>query len=122
MKIYSPPHSIKLHYQQAGIPEFGMDAHSQFTESVKIRPFRQALRDQQPDIWFTNIRKGQTSHRDSLDILSMSKEGILKVSPFFYWTSKEVHEYLKWHQLPNEFRYYDPTKVFENRECGIHHV
>jgi len=28
--------------------------------------------------------------------------------------------YLKENKIPNEFKYFDPTKVLENRECGIH--
>ncbi|HET8752834.1 MAG TPA: phosphoadenylylsulfate reductase, partial [Salinimicrobium sp.] len=24
------------------------------------------------------------------------------------------------HGLPNEFKYFDPTKVLSNRECGLH--
>ncbi|MGB2758373.1 MAG: phosphoadenylylsulfate reductase, partial [Maribacter stanieri] len=28
--------------------------------------------------------------------------------------------YLKKYNLPNEHNYFDPTKVLENRECGLH--
>ena len=31
-----------------------------------------------------------------------------------------MHEYLKRHQLPNNFDYFDPTKVEDRRECGLH--
>ncbi len=73
-----------------------------------------------PDVWFTNLRKGQTAFRDSIDIVSLSADGVLKVSPFYYWTDEELDDYLIKHQLPNEFKYYDPTKVLESRECGLH--
>jgi phosphoadenosine phosphosulfate reductase len=78
------------------------------------------MEEHQPDVWLTNLRKGQTAHRDSLDILSLSKDGVLKVSPFFHWSDEQLDGYLKDHQLPNEHNYFDPTKVLSNRECGIH--
>ena len=53
-------------------------------------------------------------------ILELSKNGILKVSPFYNYSDDDLKEYLKIHQLPNETRYYDPTKQISNRECGIH--
>jgi phosphoadenosine phosphosulfate reductase len=78
------------------------------------------MAEHRPDVWFTNLRKGQTAHRDSLDILSRSGDGVLKVSPFFYWTDAQLDAYLAQHGLPNEHTYFDPTKVLANRECGLH--
>ena len=103
-----------------GIPDIHDSRHSLFTEQVKLEPFGRAMRAHSPDIWFTNLRKGQTALRDSLDIFSLGKNGVLKVSPFYHYSDEELDVYLKEHQLPNEFDYYDPTKVLEHRECGIH--
>jgi phosphoadenosine phosphosulfate reductase len=94
--------------------------HSKFTEQVKLEPFRRAMKEHQPDVWFTNIRKGQTAFRDTLNILSLSKDGVLKVSPFYHWNDAQLDVYLEQHNIPNEHRYFDPTKVLQNRECGIH--
>ena len=57
---------------------------------------------------------------DIKDILSYSKNGILKVSPFYYWSNEKLDEYLKAHNLPKNDLYFDPTKATQNRECGIH--
>lgn len=103
-----------------GIPSVEDAQHRIFTEQVKLEPFRRAMNEHQPDVWFTNIRRGQTAFRDSLDVLSLSKDGILKVSPFYYWSNEELEDYLKENNLPNETRYFDPTKVLQNRECGLH--
>lgn len=103
-----------------GIPSIDDEKHQEFTEQVKLEPFRRAMATHQPDVWFTNLRKGQTVLRDSLDILSFSKDGILKVSPFYYWNDAQLDAYLKKRNLPNEHNYFDPTKVLENRECGLH--
>ena len=73
-----------------------------------------------PDLWFTNLRKGQTEFRNSIDILSYSKDGILKLSPFYRYSDNDLNNYLKFNNLPNEKKYYDPTKQVSNRECGIH--
>jgi phosphoadenosine phosphosulfate reductase len=42
------------------------------------------------------------------------------VSPFYHWSDEKLDAYLEKHELPNEFKYFDPTKVLENRECGLH--
>lgn len=103
-----------------GIPQVEEESHQEFTKQVKLEPFMRAMGELKPDVWFTNLRKGQTSFRDSIDILSYSKDGILKVSPFYHWSDEELDSYLEKHQLPNEFKYFDPTKVLSNRECGLH--
>ena len=90
-----------------------------FVNDVKLEPFKRALIEHNPDVWFTNIRRGQTAYRDTLDILSLTSDGILKVSPFYFWTDTELRGYLSQFNLPNEFIYFDPTKPKSNLECGI---
>lgn len=103
-----------------GIPQVDNPQHEEFTRQVKLEPFQRAMKQEKPDVWFTNLRKGQTAFRDSIGVLSYSKDGILKVSPFYHWSDEKLDEYLKKNELPNEFKYFDPTKVLENRECGLH--
>ncbi|MCT4630892.1 phosphoadenosine phosphosulfate reductase family protein [Winogradskyella sp.] len=105
-----------------GLPTLEDDNHEHFSEVVKLEPFKRALKEQDPEVWFTNIRVRQTEYRDKKDILSYSKEGILKVSPFYYWTDKELDAYISEHQLPKNLDYFDPIKALQNRECGIHLV
>ncbi len=121
VKLYTPKQTAA--YRDAlngGIPEVNSPNHDEFTRQVKLEPFYRAMAHENPDVWFTNLRKGQTAFRDSIDILSYSKDGILKVSPFYNWTDEKMDEYLNKHGLPNEFKYFDPTKVLSNRECGLH--
>ncbi|WP_081211964.1 phosphoadenosine phosphosulfate reductase domain-containing protein [Salegentibacter sediminis] len=121
IKLYIPKQTAA--YRDAyfgGIPEINSSQHDEFTRQVKLEPFQRAMHEQEPDLWFTNLRKGQTSFRDSIGILSYSKDGILKVSPFYHWSDEQLDEYLKEHDLPNELKYFDPTKVLSNRECGLH--
>ncbi|WP_424493303.1 phosphoadenosine phosphosulfate reductase family protein [Salinimicrobium sp. GXAS 041] len=103
-----------------GIPQVDDPRHEEFTRQVKLEPFQRAMKQEKPDVWFTNLRKGQTTFRNSIGVLSYSKDGILKVSPFYHWSDEKLDEYLKKYHLPNEFKYFDPTKVLANRECGLH--
>ncbi|NRD21318.1 phosphoadenosine phosphosulfate reductase family protein [Winogradskyella eckloniae] len=103
-----------------GLPSLEDDNHAVFSEAVKLEPFRRALKEQNPDIWFTNIRVRQTEYRDKKDILSYSKDGILKVSPFYYWSNEDLDQYIEERQLAKNNYYFDPIKALLNRECGIH--
>ena len=118
--LYVPRQTTAHRDSVMGIPQIDDPRHAEFTEQVKLEPFRRAMTAHRPDVWFTNLRKGQTALRDSLDILSLSKDGVLKVSPFYYWSDTQLDIYLKDRNLPNEHKYFDPTKVLENRECGLH--
>lgn len=118
--LYVPRQTAAHRDVVMGIPDIDDPRHAEFTEQVKLEPFRRAMEEHRPDVWFTNLRKGQTALRDTLDILSLGKDGELKVSPFYHWSDAQLDVYLKEHGLPNEHKYFDPTKVLENRECGLH--
>ena len=118
--LYVPKQSSAHRDATIGMPQIDDPLHKVFTEQVKLEPFNRAMQEHKPDVWFTNLRKGQTVFRDSIGVLSLSKEGILKVSPFYNYSDEQLDEYLAERNLPNEFNYFDPTKVLENRECGLH--
>ncbi|PSL16772.1 phosphoadenylylsulfate reductase (thioredoxin) [Marinobacterium halophilum] len=103
-----------------GIPDVDDAQHDEFTRQVKLEPFQRALAELKPDLWLNAIRKDQTEFRQSLDIVSASKDGIIKVAPLFNWTEADMDAYLAEHNLPNEHDYFDPTKALETRECGLH--
>jgi len=118
--LYVPLQSKAHRDVLLGIPEVDTPQHDAFTHQVKLEPFQRAMQKHQPDVWFTNLRKGQTAFRDSMDIVNLGADGMLKICPFFYWTDQELDAYLETHQLGSETRYYDPTKALNNRECGLH--
>jgi len=120
VKLYVPKQTTAHRDVVMGLPDIDSPQHALFTEQVKLEPFKRAMAEHQPDVWFTNLRKGQTAHRDSLDILSLGSDGVLKVSPFYYWSDTQLDAYLAQYELPNEHKYFDPTKVLANRECGLH--
>jgi len=120
IQLYCPKQTSAYRDVKMGIPQVDTEEHKLFTEQVKLEPFQRAMKEHQPDVWFTNLRKGQTAFRDSIDIVSVSKTGLVKVSPFYHWSDEKLDAYLKKYDLPNEFKYFDPTKVLANRECGLH--
>lgn len=118
--LYVPKQTSAHRDVVMGIPSVDAPEHVLFTEQVKLEPFRRAMEEHKPKVWFTNLRQGQTAFRDSIGIFSVSKDGVLKVSPFYYWSDADLDKYLEENKLPNEFKYFDPTKALENRECGLH--
>ncbi len=92
-----------------------------FSAVMKLEPFQRGMKELAPAVWFTALRRVQNPNRAGLDIVSEDTNfGTLKVSPVFYWTDADMENYLKQHDLPNEWDYFDPAKADEKRECGLH--
>lgn len=120
LHIYVPKQTAAYRDIVLGIPEVDTPEHREFSEQVKLEPFNRAMAEWQPDLWFTNLRNGQTAFRDGIGILSKGKNDEWKVSPFYHYSDEDLDAYLEEYNLPNEKKYFDPTKVLESRECGIH--
>lgn len=118
--LYVPKQTSAHRDVVMGIPQIEDPLHKVFTEQVKLEPFKRAMEAHQPDVWFTNLRKGQTAFRDSIEVVSQDANGVLKVSPFYNFSDEELDVYLQENSIPNEHKYFDPTKVLGNRECGLH--
>jgi phosphoadenosine phosphosulfate reductase len=120
--VYSPQMtSERRNAIMGGIPTVDeAERHQEFTRQVKLEPFERALRDFQPEVWLTGIRQEETEHRQTLDIVSLDSRGIIKVAPLFYWSEDDVEAYMAKHGLPSCRHYFDPTKVHDGRECGLH--
>jgi|TARA_B100000902_G_C27224359_1_gene871378 phosphoadenosine phosphosulfate reductase len=121
LKLYVPLQtSAHREVFMGKVPEIDDPKHKEFTEQVKLEPFKRAMKEIKPDLWITNLRKGQTEFRNNIDIATETNEGLLKISPFYYWSDSDLETYMNKHNLENEFDYFDPTKVDEKRECGLH--
>ena len=120
--VYSPQMtSERRNAIMGGIPTVDEEErHREFTRQVKLEPFDRALADFGPEVWLTGIRREETEHRKTLDIVSLDARGIIKVAPLFYWTEEQVEDYMEQQQLPSCRHYFDPTKVQDGRECGLH--
>jgi phosphoadenosine phosphosulfate reductase len=123
MKIYIPEMTAERRNAiMGGIPHPDDDAevHAEFTRQVKLDPFQRALTDIQPEVWLTGIRREETEFRKTLDIVTIDNRGILKVAPIFHWSEADIEAFMAEHELPSCKHYFDPTKVADNRECGLH--
>ena len=120
--VYSPQMtSERRNAIMGGIPTVDeQERHEEFTRQVKLEPFEKALETFQPQVWLTGIRREETDHRKTLDIVSLDHRGIIKVAPLFYWSEDAVEAYMEQYQLPTCRHYFDPTKVHDGRECGLH--
>lgn len=120
--VYQPRRSRAHREAVAGAPP-GLDEPerlARFTEEVKLEPFERAVRELQPEVWLTALRAESTAERAAMQPVSLGRNGLIKVTPLLRWTSKQMYEYLQRHGLPNNFDYYDPTKIEGHRECGLH--
>jgi phosphoadenosine phosphosulfate reductase len=120
--IYSPlVTSERRNAIMGGIPTLDeAERHRDFTRQVKLEPFDRALQEFAPEVWLTGLRREETDLRKTLDIVSMDGRGIIKVAPIFYWSQDQMEDYVAQHQLPSCRHYFDPTKVQDGRECGMH--
>ncbi len=116
------PQRTRAHREavDGAMPGIDDPRHEAFTREVKLEPFERALREMAPDVWFTALRAEDTPERARMQPVSRNADGLLKVSPLLHWSAKELYQYLQQHDLPNEFDYFDPTKVEAKRECGLH--
>ena len=122
MHVYSPTMtSERRNALMGGIPTVDEEErHQEFTRQVKLEPFERALAEFRPEIWLTGIRREETEHRKTLDIVSEDGRGIVKVAPLFYWSEEQLEDYMARYELATCKHYFDPTKVHDGRECGLH--
>jgi phosphoadenosine phosphosulfate reductase len=93
----------------------------EFSAVFKLEPFARGMKELAPSVWLTALRQVQNPHRAGLDIVSYAAEfGALKVCPVLCLGDAEMEDYLKQHDLPNEWDYFDVAKGDEKRECGLH--
>jgi len=125
IKAFVPKHTAAYYDAiYGGVPEpteENEEAIKVFSTVMKLEPFRRGMKELAPTVWITALRKVQNPNRAELDIVSPDNNfNSLKVSPLFNWSDEEMETYLKEHNLPNEWDYFDPAKADEKRECGLH--
>ena len=123
LHVYTPRVTSARRYSvYSGVPSLDHPAHAAFTREVKLEPFERALREWNPDVWFTGIRGEQTDFRKQLGVVSRGPLGAIRVAPFFARSAVDQDDYLYEHGLPDYDDYHDPTKGDDRRECGLQHL
>ena len=116
LRVYRPADDGVLRYP----PALGDPEHADFTRRVKLEPFARALKTLAPDVWFSALRREQTTHRAEQPYVQNTERGLLKIAPLLDWREHDMEDYLRRHDLPLNADYYDPTKGEPRRECGLH--
>ena len=60
IKLFVPRQTSAHRDVIMGIPGIEDKRHAEFTEQVKLEPFRRAMAEIKPDVWFTNLKDGKT--------------------------------------------------------------
>ena len=76
-----------------------VEALNLYDQIRKVEPMQRALRELRATGWLAGLRKHQTEHRKTLEIVSEQGEQY-KILPILGWNAKEVYQYLTAYNLP----------------------
>ncbi|MEE1675336.1 phosphoadenylyl-sulfate reductase [Agarivorans aestuarii] len=79
--------------------EQGVEGLKQYNTLNKVEPMQRAFKELDVKSWFSGLRRSQSSSRSDLPVLQI-QNGAFKILPIIDWTNKDVHYYLKEHNLP----------------------
>lgn len=121
--------------------EQGLEGIGLYNRINKVEPMQRALKELEAGTWFAGLRRHQSDTRGALPVLRV-QDGRYKVHPVVDWSNRDVHRYLRRHNLPyhplwergyvsvgdtHSTRPLEPgmreqdTRFFGlKRECGLH--
>lgn len=100
LKVYQPRMSAgRLEAVHGKLWEQGVEGLDAYHQIVKIEPMQRALDDLGVTAWLAGLRKQQTDHRAQLSRIERQGEQY-KAYPILDWSTRDIHEYLKRHDLP----------------------
>jgi phosphoadenosine phosphosulfate reductase len=79
--------------------EQGLDGIQAYNQDNKVEPMQRALRELNARVWFSGLRRDQSSTRSELAFVDQ-QWGCYKVHPLADWSDRDVHQYLQQHDLP----------------------
>lgn len=71
----------------------------QYNHFNKVEPMQRALQELGASSWFAGLRRSQSSTRTDIPIVGIQR-GVVKINPIVEWSNKDIHYYLKDHNLP----------------------
>ena len=101
LKVYQSPTSPARMEALHGRPWEGGDAEAldQYHRVRKLEPMQRALRELGATAWLAGLRADQTDHRKTLTRIDR-QDGRLKLHPLLQWSAKDLHIYMRAHDLP----------------------
>lgn len=76
-----------------------VESLNRYDQIRKVEPMQRALQELKATAWLAGLRRNQTDHRKTLDIVNL-QGSLYKILPILNWSSKAVYEYLTTHDLP----------------------
>lgn len=99
LKIYRAAHSPAWQEARYGkLWEQGVDGITKYNVINKVEPMKRALKELNAKVWFSGLRRSQSSSRGELPVLSI-QNGCFKFLPIIDWSNKDIHYYLQEHGL-----------------------
>ncbi|WP_041542909.1 phosphoadenylyl-sulfate reductase [Oceanimonas sp. GK1] len=100
LKVYRAAESAAWQEARHGkLWEQGVEGISRYNHLNKVEPMQRALRELNAGTWFSGLRRSQSDTREGLEVLGI-QNGLFKFLPIIDWSNKDVHYYLKDHELP----------------------
>lgn len=99
---YGPHHDVNEFLKRVGEPDATWRSDVEGCCAVnKNEPFERAMRQLRPRGWLRGIRRDQADTRRARQIVECSKRfDCYAISPLLNWSSREIHDYMKEHDLP----------------------
>lgn len=79
--------------------EQGPNALSRYNFINKVEPMERAVRELGATAWLAGLRREQATSRSHLPVV-LTQNRTTKIHPILDWTNRDVHLYLKKHDLP----------------------
>ena len=100
LKVYSSKHSPAWQEARHGRRwEQGVEGIRAYNDENKVEPMARALQELGASTWFAGLRRSQAKSRAKTPFVDSSGER-WKVHPIADWSDRDVHDYLKRHELP----------------------
>ena len=100
LQVFQAPHSSAWTLARHGkLWEQGADGMNQIDQIHKVEPMQRALKELGATAVLAGLRRGQTEHRQSLPHV-VKQNAQYKVHPILRWDNRDIHLYLKAHDLP----------------------
>lgn len=100
LQVYRSPHSAAWQEARHGRRWRGeADDLAAYHDENKVKPMRRALDDLSAQTWFAGLRRAQSESRRGRRFLERHGDR-WKVHPIADWTDRDVHGYLRRHELP----------------------
>jgi phosphoadenosine phosphosulfate reductase len=100
LKVFRAEHTPAWQEARYGkLWEQGVEGIEKYNRLNKVEPMKKALEGLHVKTWFSGLRREQSQSRANLPILAV-QNGVFKFLPVIDWSNKDVHYYLKDHDLP----------------------